>query len=85
MTSADPRPEAVFVYGLNDWTEPLAALIEGLGTSITAYVDSEQAGSSFRGCPVLNPSAFVEHYGADGAEPVVVTARSADGVRTVAR
>ncbi len=81
MTSADPRPEAVFVYGLNDWTEPYVALIESLGTSITAYVDSEQAGSNFRGAKVLDPAAFVERYGARGAEPVVILSRSADGLQ----
>ncbi len=81
MTSADPRPEAVFVYGLNDWTEPYVALIESLGTSITAYVDSEQAGSNFRGAKVLDPAAFVERYGAQGAEPVVILSRSADGLQ----
>ncbi len=81
MRSAENPPEAVFVYGLNEWTEPYAKLIEGLGISITAFVDAEQTDGTFRGRRVLNPAAFVEHYGTRGGTPVVVMSRSADGLQ----
>ncbi len=77
-----PRlPDGVFVYGLNDWTEPYVTLIEGLGSSVVAYLDADQAGQSFRGREVLDPAAFVEQYGTRGVEPVVVTSRSPDGLQ----
>ncbi len=73
------RPEAVFVWGINDWTGFFSQLLGEAGIAVSGYVSEDHEGDRYMARPVHREADFAALQAAAGGTPVVVATRSADG------
>ncbi len=78
MTLEKP-PEAVFVWGINDWTGFFSQLLGQAGIQIAGYISDGHEGGAYMGRPVHREADFPAIQGAARDTPIVVATRSADG------
>ena len=72
-------PDAVIIWGLNDWSAFLAGVLRQLEVALPYVVGSQAEGADFQGAPIVDEEEFRRRYDPAAALPVVVASRSADG------